>query len=671
MNRFRGTNIDTLRANHPFLRDQPAPDGQGQPRLDSVGPPFTPPPRVYDEFLTAMERRDPPNVTPMGMKNLGNQCYRNAVLTMLINSDVFIAYARWHLDNEPQYSIMAALRGSSVLRTLVQMASINESQKSLDVKQAELYGKVADFWRAAAFPQDPTDISHKMTWPPEGPWGALEGVDNYAQEDAGEFLIWLLGTIDGQLAHHHNSKDMRTSKKTSAQQDFDWLSMLNTATRIDCPQCTWRVHQRGRVARERPLVVSVSDMDEQSQSLSLQDCISRAFRYPLDEAWCCDRCKRRNTKGHKLLTIQHAPNLLMIALNRTAMEVIYHNDGTVRNHKKYKHLRAVVIPEALDVSPWLNHHQFGLGSKVSYRLAGVVSHRGETMDAGHYQSYVRGGQARDKWFRLNDDIVTLLASTSVFDDSNATDPNDPRFARRFTPVNLIYERDTANEVIVPGYHTINVNEGEAKDVRPKRWTGPDMVDIVVDPSMPAPVVPVVPEVPQVPQVPNFDHFNVAGSSADQDMPGASVDVTIKIGDDIEMQFPRCYIDSLDRKKRRKIEIEAKVSATKSELKKVTASDDVKEVHLDLMDAWFEAELEKRERAKEQEMSAREARGKGKKDDDVEKYVDKKLKTWDRKRKRTPWPSRWIADSESDDDAAAPTRKQPQRQVKKPRGSGRR
>lgn len=694
MNRFQGTNIDTLRANHPLPSDQPAAEAQDKHLRDSVGPPFSPPPRVYNDFSIAMQQTVPANVKPMGMSNEINQCYRNAVLTMLINCDVFVAYARWHLDNESHLSTLTTLRGSRVLRFLTRMARINESQRSRDIKQKELDDIVAGFWEAAAFPLDAENDSHKTIWPPKGPWGALPNVKDYQQEDAAEFLSWLLDTIDGQLAHHHDSKDLRVSNtgKTSAQQNFDWFSMSSTTTRIDCRQCIWHVHQRSRVERARPLVVNVNDTDEQSQPMSLHDCISKAFRYALPEDYRCDRCKRSNTQGLKLLTIQHTPNLLLIHLNRTAMEeATYNDDGTVNDGGFYKDPRAVIIPEALEVSAWLNHHQFGPGSKVSYRLAGLVSHKGPDMHRGHYLSYVRGGQVRDKWFKLDDHVVTETASTSRFDDSNATDPRHPGFANRSTPVILLYEKDTANELILPGYDAVNVNEGEDADVRPTRWTGSDMLDVAGGLSPSASARASVPSSSSLSSPPpsstssplssssaspvaspsshsssdaHFNHFNVPGSTADSGMSGASVDVTIKIGDDIEVQFPRCYIDQLDRKKKRKIAIKARLSATKSGPKKVTASDHVKEVHLDLLDAWFETEVERRERVEEQESLAHEARGKGKTEDDVEQYVDKKLQTWDRKRKRTPWPSRWTAD-----EGSAPTRKQPPRQVKKARVSG--
>lgn len=108
---FHGTNIDTIKASHTQFNnqaDQVLPhnatttndDGDNQslyPR-DSVGPVFTPPSPVNDDFQKAMRRSEiQKDLKPLGLPNPKLLlCYRNAVLTMLINSDAFISYARWH-----------------------------------------------------------------------------------------------------------------------------------------------------------------------------------------------------------------------------------------------------------------------------------------------------------------------------------------------------------------------------------------------------------------------------------------------------------------------------------------------------------------------------------------------------------------------------------------------
>ena len=509
---FYGTDIDTIKASHTQFSsqaDQNLPhnatttngDGDNQslyPR-DSVGPPFTPPLPVNDDFRTAMRGSEiQKNFKPLGLPSPNLLlCYQNAVLTTLINSDTFISYARWHRKNEPNHCMEhIKFKGSRTLRALATMATRNESPEDHMVKQERFEAIVNAFWKTHGFPWNFSDALTQET--AVGPWSRYGGGKREdEQQDAGEFLLWLFRTIDDQLGIHHDWDDTREhkSQKTSAQRNFDWFSSLNRTTRLGCPRCTWRVQLRSRVEYDRPLVLNIPNRSHQKPPIKLQDCVSRSFRESISDEWRCPRCKERDTGGYKLSTIQHAPNVLMILLQRTLK-------------KQGKELRAVEIPEHLNLSPWLNHHQYGPGSKVSYRLSGVVSHQGGDVRSGHYHSYVRGGAARDQWFRLNDEIVTRLDSMSSFDDTGASKLSASDFKERFTPLLMLYKKEPEKEVVVPAVNVVNADEGADADVRPTRWTGLIGKDTVDD---------------QVGISPSSSSLSSAPSTLDKDSPASSND----------------------------------------------------------------------------------------------------------------------------------------------------
>lgn len=43
-----------------------------------------------------------------------------------------------------------------------------------------------------------------------------------------------------------------------------------------------------------------------------------------------------------------------------------------------------------------------------YSLSAVITHKGATADAGHYQCFVKNDKVPDQWFKFNDDVVTIV-----------------------------------------------------------------------------------------------------------------------------------------------------------------------------------------------------------------------------------------------------------------------
>lgn len=91
-----------------------------------------------------------------------------------------------------------------------------------------------------------------------------------------------------------------------------------------------------------------------------------------------------------------------------------------------------VSPEFKDVSH-IDHD--GFSGKPTYQLYGVISHSGESVNGGHYVSYVRQGPDQT-WFCCNDDIVT---QKSLDEMRNIWFASKGKGA--FTPMMLFYKRE--------------------------------------------------------------------------------------------------------------------------------------------------------------------------------------------------------------------------------------
>ena len=355
------------------------------------------------------------------------------------------------------------------------------------------------------------------------------------------------------------------------------------------------------------------------KQLRLDDLIDNEARTKLESEYKCERCKSRSNTSIKEYRFQYAPACLAFVLVR-AIQEYEKSEGA---YSTTKDLSAVRIPEELDIGRWLNPHQFGNGSHVKYRLSGLVSHSGESLSAGHYKSYVRGGPGRKKWFELDDQVVTTCAK-SHFDETDVERFLEEEFKSRFVPYVVLYERDFTTDHLVPGRPPINVGEGENEDKRPTVWTG----------GYPR-------NAPTVAHFENEHQLHIfAGSEGEADKPGAQIEITVTIGHTI-VTVPKCYIGTFDQEQEHDINLEAKLTVPSSTAQIVLPSTSELDVmQMDLAAAYVDAEIARREwdekEAKlldlrqEQNLSER----------DFENLRQKELTTWRRAKRQVPWSDRW-------------------------------
>ena len=121
--------------------------------------------------------------------------------------------------------------------------------------------------------------------------------------------------------------------------------------------------------------------------------------------------------------MRDAPEVLFIQIARF--------ERTKRGRSYRKCNNEVIVPEILDMMPFLEESEKPAGIESRYRLCGTINHAG-TMGSGHFVSHVRGQNRH--WYRLDDETVT--------DSSIATLNNDPlRFGKhKFTPYVLAYTK---------------------------------------------------------------------------------------------------------------------------------------------------------------------------------------------------------------------------------------
>ena len=118
--------------------------------------------------------------------------------------------------------------------------------------------------------------------------------------------------------------------------------------------------------------------------------------------------------------------------------------------------------------PWLEPHDFGPGSNVTYHLSGVISHSGVSIHSGHYVSYIRSGHNWDQWSEVNDAKVTRCV-LSDFDDSKSHRIQEELYRARMTPYIVMYELDHSKSNTTPGRSLMNPRQGLDSDMQPFTW----------------------------------------------------------------------------------------------------------------------------------------------------------------------------------------------------------
>lgn len=503
----------------------------------------------------------------------GVHCYRNAVLSILLNSRAFAAYCQqWHMRLE--YSENRYVKYCHMLRLLHDIG-----RETNQVKKDRLVSKL---WRRTCFPANQRHLQYRDQLPGNF-WETRDLVDAAdGQKDASEWLGWVLQTIEGQLA---------SSRSPCGEHDA-YRQMFETkfTRRVECKRCQHRV--RNRKAAETTSVISLpinatpnvhygQAWETWCQTrVTLQSLIDAYMTETLDDHYRCARCNQNRTATVQQRLMQQAPEILTLAINRTLS-------------MNTKNTKAVVIPPTLNLDGGrLEPSQFGADSNLRYSLSGVVCHAGADARAGHYISYVRESQSDGTWRKINDGVVhPSHFRTSAFNDWTANKLAWREFQQRFTPYILLYQRDHSVGSLTPGRRLRNLNEGANTDIPPREYAIPFAVQSQIQSGQ---------------QSSDLGDDVIDGSDEEQDMctqegiageeewPPAELNTTIRI-DGCKIDYPTRHINSFQWTKDRDIEIEATLSVPRGKAKTVKAQSQQKRrfVELDVADTFIEKSTKRR------------------------------------------------------------------------------
>ena len=176
---------------------------------------------------------------------------------------------------------------------------------------------------------------------------------------------------------------------------------------LNCVQC----HKCKNITHDASpsdiLCVSIPEnMNDRNNDINIYDCLNDMFKIENIE-YKCEKCNNHeNNIIQKKIMV--TPKTLVIKIKR------YYSKGKhlVKNNSFIKY------PSTLDMMPYIICE-----NTQKYELYGVINHTG-ILDFGHYYSYVRKYNRKDKifsnqWYCCNDSNVSEITNEQVFNSQNA------------------------------------------------------------------------------------------------------------------------------------------------------------------------------------------------------------------------------------------------------------
>uniref|UniRef100_A0A4W6DH64 Ubiquitin carboxyl-terminal hydrolase n=1 Tax=Lates calcarifer TaxID=8187 RepID=A0A4W6DH64_LATCA len=340
-----------------------------------------------------------------GLRNLGNTCFMNAILQSLSNIEQFSCYFK-------ELPAVALRSGKTAGRRMYHTRSQGDNSVSL---VEEFRKTLCSLWQGNQTAFSPDSLFYAI-------WKIMPSFRGYQQQDAHEFMRYLLDHLHRELQYGRNGASLPVSPQDGVRlSTAEGKCCINgTASvvtsifggilqnEVNCLIC-------GTESRKFDPFLDLS-LDIPSQfrqkrskdqepgpTCTLRDCL-RSFTdlEELDETelYYCHKCKKRQ-KSTKKFWIQKLPRVLCLHLKR------FHWTAFLRN----KVDTYVEFPlKSLDMRGYLLEPENSLPGSCLYDLVAVVVHHGSGVGSGHYTAY---GSHDGRWYHFNDSTVTLTNEDTV------------------------------------------------------------------------------------------------------------------------------------------------------------------------------------------------------------------------------------------------------------------
>ena len=309
-----------------------------------------------------------------GLTNLGNTCFMNTCLQILIHSEDFIQRLLTKSSCLSKYTPITSKFYNLCKEMLKPQSSINP----IEFKQK--FGSKHSLFRG------------------------------YGQNDTQEFCRILLEDMNielNEVRHKAPYKELVTKGKSKIEcdQEFDELFRSRESSIVidsfygqiinifTCNYCKYRSYSFQKVL-DLPLLLGNNDLYDLLDDYFKEESIYFETK--------CEKCNKRKIRHTKETKISRPPNILILSFQRINWRTQRKNNCKVNFY------------EELNIQKYIDE-ECGHGNEYKYTLYGIGNHSG-TINFGHYYAYIKLNNKA--WYEFNDSMVSKIGYIDL-NSSNA------------------------------------------------------------------------------------------------------------------------------------------------------------------------------------------------------------------------------------------------------------